>query len=713
MKLKNLVLFVALVALSGSIIGNPVDVNTAKKAAATFASSISNTKGAQDMTLVYTATNETESQNFYYVFNYENGFVMVAGDDIIKPVLAYSTENPFITENLPEHISTFLNDYELIIQDILDHETVSAPEVAMEWKNLVSGTYQATKGTNAVSPILGENKWGQAGQTVSGTYKPLYNAKCPNKNGQYTVTGCMATVLSQIISHHKYPTQGFGSHEYTHTAQETGRVSYGKQSFNFAGTTFDYANMPLQLTPASSTTQINAVATLMYACGVGVEMDYGTYEAGGSGSGLEEQATRVHSGQYCIKQYFGYPTATIISRTTMGDANFLAAIKADLDKSLPVAVTGFNSQQDGGHIFVCDGYDASNKLHINWGWDGGCNGYYALGGFTPRSGSTTYNFNYNNQAMINIIPGNKLSSVTALVLNAQVTTNPTTIPCGSNFTVTAKITNKGGKAFSGDVRAFVARDYMAVAAQIDETKTMNIAAGATGNVTFTSTGVKGINTGAQPIMIEYKPTGSNNWIRVAGQGAVTMPYYANFSGDTKVATKQPYNITSNSATVWAKIEPGCADIASRGFEYKKTSDTYYKTTYETPNANNEMTKTLTGLSPNTTYKVRVWCLMNGQRQYTNDQTFTTRSTGIEDITFGDVTVYPNPAKDKLNIDLTASSQKVDKVELINSLGQSLYLINSPANTLYTIPTGQYANGLYFIRLSSTEGVTTKKVLISK
>ena len=315
--------------------------------------------------------------------------------------------------------------------------------------------------------------------------------------------------------------------------------------------------------------------------------------------------------------------------------------------------------------------------------------------------------------MINIIPGNKLSSVTALVLNAQVTTNPTTIPCGSNFTVTAKITNKGGKAFSGDVRAFVARDYMAVAAQIDETKTMNIAAGATGNVTFTSTGVKGINTGAQPIMIEYKPTGSNNWIRVAGQGAVTMPYYANFSGDTKVATKQPYNITSNSATVWAKIDPGCADIASRGFEYKKTSDTYYKTTYETPNANNEMTKTLTGLSPNTTYKVRVWCLMNGQRQYTNDQTFTTRSTGIEDITFGDVTVYPNPAKDKLNIDLTASSQKVDKVELINSLGQSLYLINSPANTLYTIPTGQYANGLYFIRLSSTEGVTTKKVLISK
>ena len=710
MKMKKIALLVTFVALLGTIFGNPVDVKTAQKAAATFAATISQTKGAQDLNLVYTATDETETVNYYYVFNTENGFVMISGDDNMIPVLAYSTESQFITENLSEHIASFLKGYERMAQFVIDNKVVCVDENTQEWKALISGSYQAnTKGS--VAALLGDNKWGQSGATVNGTFKPLYNAKCPNKNGQYAVTGCMATVLSQIISYHKYPTKGFGSHSYT--PERFGSL-YGQQSCNFANTTFDYANMPLQLTPASTTAQINAVATLMYAAGVGVEMDYGTYESGGSGSGLEEQAARVHSGQYAIKQYFDYPLATIISRNTMGDAAFLNAIKADLDKSLPVAVTGFDANQEGGHIFVCDGYDASNKLHINWGWDGGLNGYYALGGFTPRSGTTTYNFNYNNQAMINIIPGNKISTMAnnCLVLNAAVTTNPTTIPCGSNFTVTVKVTNKGKSAFSGDVRAFVARDFMTPAAQI-ESKTMNIAAGASGTITFSSTGVSGINAGANAIMVEYKPSGSSNWIRVAGLGANTMPYYATFNGDTKVQTRAPYNITSNSATVWAKIEPGCADIASRGFEYKKSSDSYYKTTYETPNANNEMTKTLTGLSPNTTYKVRVWCLMNGQRQYTNDQTFTTRSTGIEDITFGDVTVYPNPAKDKLNIDLTASSQKVDQVELINSLGQSLYLINSPANTLYTIPTSQYANGLYFIRLTSTDGVATKKVLISK
>ena len=712
MKLKKIALLVTFVALVGTIFGNPVDVKTAQKAAATFAASISQTKGAQDLNLVYTATNETATLNYFYVFNSENGFVMISGDDNMIPVLAYSTESQFTTENMPEHVASFLKGYERMAQFVIDNNVVCVPENTQEWNELISGTFRATKGTDAVSPLLGENKWGQSGNTVNGTYKPLYDAKCPNRNGQYAVTGCMATVLSQIISYHKYPSKGYGSHEYTHTATEPGRVSYGKQSFNFAGTTFDFTNMPLQLTPTSSTTQINAVATLMYACGVGVEMDYGTQESGGSGSGLEEQASHVHSGQYAIKQYFNYPLASIISRNTMGDASFLATIKADLDKSLPVAVTGFDANQQNGHIFVCDGYDASNKLHLNWGWDGGMNGYYALGGFTPRSGTVAYNFNYNNQAMVNIIPGNKLTNNTALVLNTKVTTNPATIPCGNAFTVTAQLINKGGKPFSGEVRAFAAQEFMTVAALI-ESKTVNIAAGATSNITFSSSGITGVNAGAQAIMIEYKANGSSSWTRVAGLGAVTMPYYATFSGDTKVSTRAPYNITSTAATVWAKIEPGCATIASRGFEYKKSTDSYYKTTYETPNANNEMTKTLTGLSPNTTYKVRVWCLMNGQRQYTNDQTFTTRSTGIEDITFGDVTVYPNPAKDKLNIDLTASSQKVDQIELINSLGQSLYLINSPANTLYTIPTGKYSNGLYFIRLTSTDGVVTKKVLISK
>lgn len=709
MKLKKIALLASFVALIGTTFGNPVDVKTAQKAAATFATSISQTKGAPNLNLVYTATNETATLNYFYVFNTENGFVMISGDDNMVPVLAYSTESQFTTENMPEHVASFLKGYERMAQFVIDNQVVCVPENSQEWKDLISGTFQTSKGTDAVNPLLGNNQWGQGGATVAGNYKPLYNAKCPNRNGQYAVTGCMATVLSQIISYHKYPTKGFGSHEYT--PERYGNL-YGKLSCNFANTSFDFANMPLQLTPTSTSAQINAVATLMYACGVGVEMDYGTQESGGSGSGLEENAYRPHSGQYAIKQYFNYPLATIITRNTMGDASFLAAIKADLDKSLPVAITGFDANQENGHIFVCDGYDASNKLHINWGWDGSLNGYFALSGFTPRSGGTSYNFNYNNQAMVNIIPGNKLTNNTALVLNSKVTTNPASIPCGSNFTITVQLINKGGKAFSGEVRAFAAQDFMTIVAPI-ESKTVNIAAGATSNITFSSTGITGVNTGGQAIMVEYKPTGSSNWIRVSGLGANEMPYFANFTGDTKVSTRAPYNINSNSATVWAKIEPGCANIASRGFEYKKASESNYKTTYETPNANNEITKTLTGLSPNTTYKVRVWALMNGQRQYTNDQTFTTRSTGIEDITFGDVTVYPNPAKDKLNIDLTASSQKVDKVELINSLGQSLYLISSPANTLYTIPTAQYSNGLYFIRLTSTDGVVTKKVLISK
>ena len=73
----------------------------------------------------------------------------------------------------------------------------------------------------------------------------------------------------------------------------------------------------------------------------------------------------------------------------------------------------------------------------------------------------------------------------------------------------------------------------------------------------------------------------------------------------------------------------------------------------------------------------------------------------------------NPAKENLNIDLSSNSQKIERIELLNALGQNIYRIERPANTLYTIPTAQYSNGLYFIRMTSAEGVATKKVLISK
>lgn len=699
MKLKNTLLLVALTILLGTTFGNPIDVKTAKKVASTFYATVSNAKGA-DLDMVYQKQNEKNTATYFYVFSSSNGFVMVAGDDQAMPILGYSNENPFFTE-VPAHAVALFDGYCKEIEHIVSHNVPASAEISQVWQSMISGTYQAVKGTNAVEPLL-KNKWGQGSSKANTTGAQFtYNAKCPMYSKQRAVTGCMAMTISQIMHYWKYPTKGVGSYSYT-----SGK--FGQVSANFANTTYDWANMPERLYVSSSQAQIDAVATLLFHAGVGCEMDYGLESDGGSAASLGETASDAHGGQYALKTYFGYPTARVIDRTAMGDAAFLSAIKAQLDKRQPVTLCGAcDNQGNGGHIFVSDGYNAQNQLHINWGWESMGDGYFTLGSLNPKV-SGDYKFNYYNQSMIDIVPMNKLTDAT-LVLNAKASTSLTSIPCGTAFTFTANIANKGPKTFNGQLRAFIATENMTVQTEL-ETVTKSIAAGANVSVTFNSKGASGFMAGKQPILIEYKPTGSNEWLRVAGYGTAEMPYYATFTGDTKVSTKGPYNITSNSATIEAVITPGCANIASRGFEYKKTSDAYYKVTYET---SNEMKKTITNLSPNTSYQIRVWINVGGVKQYTNPQTFTTRSTGIEDIVLGDVTIYPNPAKENLNIDLSNNSQKIERIELLNALGQNIYRIERPANTLYTIPTAQYSNGLYFIRMTSAEGVATKKVLISK
>ena len=65
--------------------------------------------------------------------------------------------------------------------------------------------------------------------------------------------------------------------------------NYGTLSANFEATTYDWSNMPNALSGSN-----NAIATLMFHCGVGVEMQYGVAETGGSGGYVIEAQSPIH-----------------------------------------------------------------------------------------------------------------------------------------------------------------------------------------------------------------------------------------------------------------------------------------------------------------------------------------------------------------------------------------------------------------------------------
>ena len=331
-----------------------------------------------------------------FVFNStEEGFVLVSAEDNARAVLGYSDEGTFDANNIPENMQFWLQMYAdemaaypqplpkgkgVIPQKVIGDEAKGERrEVKGERREAVEESYPT------IAPILGNTVWGQG--------EP-FNNKCPLINGEHTVTGCVATAMSQIMYAHKHPTQGTGSHSYT---TETKKL---KVSADFGSTTYDWANMIPDYSGSYTTTQADAVATLMFHAGVAAEMDY-TVDGSGAVSSIALAA---------MTKYFGYnKSINILPKDFMKEEDILQEVASDLQAGRPVYVSGHTVNQEG-HAFVCDGIKSDGYLHINWGWYGVANGYFALSALAPEvqgTGGSASNLAFTEGVYVfsNIKPG--------------------------------------------------------------------------------------------------------------------------------------------------------------------------------------------------------------------------------------------------------------------------------------------------------------------
>lgn len=300
--------------------------------------------------LAYTAYADASQSPCFYVFNAEGsgGFVIVSADDRAIDILGYSLQGSFDFDRIPENFKSWLGFYrdELIyLSALTDLEVVESSRVTQN------------KSTSAVAPLLGSIMWDQGDP---------YNALCPDlPGGGKSVVGCVATAMAQVMRYYQWPLQGNGSHQYTTQTHNF------MLSADFGATNYDWANMTP--TYGSSSTQIekDAVALLSYHCGVAVDMDFAET------SGAQTRNTGV-----ALINYFSYDQdANYFYRDYFASDAWSQLIKMELDAARPVIYAGQSS--DGGHAFVCDGYDANGFFHINWGWSGSSNGYYQLSALTP------------------------------------------------------------------------------------------------------------------------------------------------------------------------------------------------------------------------------------------------------------------------------------------------------------------------------------------
>ena len=416
--MKKFTLIVALVLMVAMpTFAERVTSETAQKVATTFL----NNNGAKAAQLT-DLSKEAGFKNLY-IFNGNPGFVVMAADDCVQPILGYSLTDVFDAKDMPENLKWWLQGYSDEIQSAIDNKMRATSETAKMWKDLAEGNSKAGKATMTVAPLI-QTKWNQ---------NKYYNDLCPavsdGPNG-HAYTGCVATAMAQIMKYWNYPSTGVGSHSYTWNGQTL--------SANFGATTYDWNNMadyyeyyfangtdqyPNWL-PEPSAEEIAAVATLMYHCGVSVDMIYGGNSTGGS-------AAYSNAPVNALINYFNYkPTieykqksytnlSTGYTTTYYTDSEWIAMLKVELDASRPLQYGGQDPNGNSGHAFVCDGYNSDDYFHFNWGWAGRYNGYFSLnnldtGANSGEAGAGNGVYTRNQDAIFGIEPSSMVPAPTNL-----------------------------------------------------------------------------------------------------------------------------------------------------------------------------------------------------------------------------------------------------------------------------------------------------------
>ena len=364
----------------------PVDQQTAQRLGSRFLSTTAVAQRNADIQLQLVSAASTRGVVDYYVYNVKKGegFVIIAGDDRVKPVLAYSTTGSFDPENTAEGFEYMLNSFRSEIQYIREHHLSATPDIVAEWRSVATdgNLKQGCQARSVVGPLC---------QTIWNQNFP-YNSQCPEDEegaGGHVYAGCVATAMGQIMKYWNYPERGNGTHTYNPDG-------YEQQTANFGETDYHFELMPLALDSTSTEEDYFYIAQFLHHCGIAVDMQYS-----GHGSGAYSFSVPP-----ALESYFGYTADEDESFNFWGfyfynTEQWIQMLKdGGLDENMPLYYSGSDDNGAGGHAFVCDGYDENDYFHFNWGWSGRDDAWCPIGALN----TTKYAFNDSNGFIGHIIP---------------------------------------------------------------------------------------------------------------------------------------------------------------------------------------------------------------------------------------------------------------------------------------------------------------------
>lgn len=400
MFMKKKLIYLPLLLLPLSLEAERINIDKAYIVAENVLSEAgSSLRSPSDLTLAYkaysnkeTSLRTSEQSVDFYVFNKKvgNGFVIVAGDDCVSPVLGYSEEGIFDFASMPENLRSWLQGYQNEINYATQNGVKATEKIQAEWGKYLSTSRQTFPGNNL---LLETATWGQ---------NDPYNRMCPTIGGQKAPAGCCATAMAILMKYHGYPEQA--NINKAVSSYKDIPVSYGK---------YDWNSMPQSLNSATEE-QKNTVAELLWQCGANAKMNYRQNE---SSAYVDDVVT-------ALQDVFGYSKQMKhLYQNFVGEKyswdEWELMIRNELDNGRPVLYGAETETREDpfhgkAHSFICDGYDNYGRYHFNWGWNALHNGFYVLSVLDPKNDAVWGGYNRAHDMVINIKP-NKESENQALL----------------------------------------------------------------------------------------------------------------------------------------------------------------------------------------------------------------------------------------------------------------------------------------------------------
>ena len=364
MKKKNLLTILVLI-FSFTMFAENVPIEKAKKAALNFYYEKYNQYEGQlayEQLSIRTVYIETDGvQNFYYVFQVNNkGFVIVPADDCLTPVLGYSFEHEYLSENQPPNVQYWLGQYKEQVVYAKTNKLIAEERIETLWLHFLNDDFHLSKKQRdeVVGPLL-TSTWNQ---------DMPYNYYCPYDSSlnKRTLVSCQATTIGQILYYWGWPESGKGTTSFYIKAHP----EYGVQTADYENTNYCFREM----VGAPKTTN-TAIGELCYHAAAVFHTNFSTVSSAPDSIFILDNQSLCDTLSYHLKLL----PSDILYRDSMPDADWREGLRAQLDAGYPIFYAGYRVYPSIGHFFVCDGYQNEEEYyHFNFGWSGDNDGYYTL-----------------------------------------------------------------------------------------------------------------------------------------------------------------------------------------------------------------------------------------------------------------------------------------------------------------------------------------------